>query len=120
MLNAIILTLAATSWIQVQGGAWTPSPKIMVNVRENIQSYVTGESVAKKRPLEKWSNYTFQYLGRRDKTGKYLFINATCGKPSHDLSKVIRLVEDGGTCHFTLKYNSKTRTFSDLYFNFDA
>ena len=120
MLNAITLALVATSWIQVQGGAWTPSPKVMVVVRENIQSFVVGESVTKKRLLEKWSSYTFQYLGKRDKNGKYLFINATCGKPSHDMSKIIRLVEDGGTCHFTLKYNPKTRTFSDLYFNYDA
>ena len=112
------LILATASWIALQDGEWTPSQKIVVHIQSDLESFVTQETAAQKKPLPtKFSEYTFQYQGREINGHKFVQINAFCQKPEADLTKALIIVADGGPCYFHVKYDPDTGKFYELSFN---
>jgi hypothetical protein len=112
---------AAERWIKVAGGKWDPSPRMLADLKAQIESYVKRHAEAQKRELKKWQDYTFQYQGQEEKGRKFIFINALC--PSTDqprLDKQIIVILDGGSCFFNLKYDPGQKVFFDLFINGEA
>jgi hypothetical protein len=55
---------AAERWIKVAGGEWDPTPKMLAELKAQIESYVKRKAQAQKLKLKRWQDYTFQYQGR--------------------------------------------------------
>jgi len=105
-------------WIKVAGGKWDPSPKMLVDLKAQIKSYVCKQAKAQGRELRKWQDYTFQLLASEENGRRYILINALCKKFDRQrLSKEIIYVMDGGSCYFNVKYDPLKKTFFDLYIN---
>jgi hypothetical protein len=67
--------------------------------------------------MRKWSDYAFQYQGRRSLIGKpFVFVNAFCETASVDLSSGVEVL-DGGTCYFSAKHDPKTNRVYDVQVN---
>lgn len=105
------------SWFPIAGGTWTPDQGAVAQLRAALQPYVVAQARDQRRKLQPWSSYTFQFQGRGNAGGKFIFINAFCSAPDAYAAKRFLQVLDGGTCYFELKYNPKTKTFYDLGFN---
>jgi hypothetical protein len=119
---AVITTAgAAERWIKVGGGKWDPSPKMLADLKAQIESYVKSQARAQGRELKKWQGYTFQYQGQEEKGRKYIFVNALCASTDRQtLDKQIIVILDGGSCFFNLKYDPGQKVFFDLFINGEA
>ena len=112
---------AADQWIKVAGGKWEPSPKMVADLKAQIESYVRSQAKAQSRELKRWEDYTFQYQGREEKGRKFIFINAVCGfNDQQTLHKQIIVILDGGSCFFNLKYDPSQKVLFDLFINGEA
>ncbi len=113
-------SVLANSWIEVKGGAWSPSPEILTDVQKNLERYVRENANYHNRgPLKRWDSYVFQFQGQRTLSKRnFIFINAMCDTdPGSDLSVRFIEVYDGGTCYFNLKYDPEKKEFYDLIIN---
>jgi len=112
---------AAECWIKVAGGKWDPSPKMLADLKAQIESYVRSQARAQGRELKNWQDYTFQYQGQEEKGRKFIFINALCDRSDRErLDKEIIVIFDGGSCFFNLKYDPLRKGFFDLFINGEA
>ena len=112
---------AGDRWIKVAGGKWDPSPKILADLKAQIESYVRSQAKAQGRELKNWQDYTFQYQGQEEKGGKFIFINDLCVQRDRQrLDKEIIVIFDGGTCYFNVKYDPGQKVFFDLFINGEA
>jgi hypothetical protein len=112
---------AADKWVKVNGGSWEPSPKMLVDLKAQIESYVKSQVKAQGRELKRWEDYTFQYQGREEKGRKFIFINALCiQSDSPRLDKEIIVILDGGSCFFNLKFDPDRNEFFELFINGEA
>jgi hypothetical protein len=58
---AVITTVNADErWIKVAGGNWDPSPKMLADLKAQIESYVKNQAKAQGRELKRWQDYIFQ------------------------------------------------------------
>ena len=105
------------SWFPIAGGTWTPDQGAVAQLRAALQPYVVAQARGQRRKLQPWSSYSFQFQGRGNAGGKFIFISAFCSTPDAYAAKRFLQVLDGGTCYFELKYNPKTKAFYDLGFN---
>ena len=105
------------SWFPISGGTWTPDQVVVAQLQIALQPYVVAQASDQHRKLQSWSSYWFQFQGRGNAGGKFIFINAFCSAPDAFAAKQFLQVLDGGTCYFELKYNPKTKTFYGLGFN---
>jgi hypothetical protein len=113
--------IAAEPWIKVAGGKWDPSPKMLVDLKAQIESYVRSQAKAQGRELKNWQDYTFQYQGQEEKGRKFIFINALCVQRDRQrLDKEIIVIFDGGTCFFNVKYDPSKKRFFNLFINGEA
>jgi hypothetical protein len=71
---------AADGWIKVAGGEWDPTPKMLNDLKAQIESYVSSRAKAQGQELKNWEDYTFQYQGQEEKGRKFIFINALCNQ----------------------------------------
>jgi len=112
---------AAEPWIKVAGGKWDPSPKMLANLKAQIESYVRSQAKAQSKELKRWKDYTFQYQGQEEKGRKFIFINALYRlNDRQTLDKQIIVILDGGSCFFNLKYDPNQKVFFDLSINGEA
>lgn len=108
-------------WVGVEGGSWVPPAETIARIKEKIESFVRAQAKRDGRELREWKSYTFQYQGQKEHTKKFVFINAFCVSDStHQLSKQLVLVLDGGTCFFNVKYDPKKKQFFELLINGEA
>ena len=108
-------------WIEVEGGSWSPQIEALKRIDKEIELYVGTKAKAEGRALKEWTAYTFQYQGQEEKGRRIIFINAFCiTNDRWKLSKEMVLVEDGGTCFFSLKYDQEKRLFFELSINGEA
>ena len=105
------------SWFPIAGGTWTPDQSAVAQLRATLQPYIVAQARDQRRKLQPWSSYSFQFQGRSNAGVNFIFVNAFCSAPDAYAAKRFLQVLDGGTCFFELKYNPKTKTFYDLWFN---
>ena len=105
------------SWFPISGGTWTADRVAVAHLQAALHPYVVAQASERRLKLQPWSSYSFQFQGRGNADGKFIFINAFCSAPDAYAAKRFLQVLDGGTCYFELKYNPKTKTFYDLGFN---
>jgi hypothetical protein len=121
LLTLLVSTFAhpisASQWVEVGGGAWHPDSATLPKLEAALMPAVT--VAAKGRgPMRKWSDYTFQYQGRKSSLGKaYVFVNAFCATAGVDVRSTWVEVFDGGTCYFSAKYDPKTNRVYDVQVN---
>ena len=97
------------------------SPKILVDLKAQIESYVRSQANAQGRELKNWQDYTFQYQGQEEKGRKFIFINALCVQRDRQrLDKEIIVIFDGGSCFFSVKYDPSRKIFFNLFINGEA
>jgi hypothetical protein len=112
---------AADGWIKVDGGEWDPTPKMLNDLKNQIESYVQSQAKAQGRELKNWQDYTFQYQGQEEKGRKYIFVNALCNQRDRQgLDKKIVIIFDGGSCYFNVKYDPSQKVFFALFINGEA
>lgn len=112
---------SANRWIEVDGGSWRPDSRTLSRLTRQIKSSVTAGAIAQGRKLPQWKTYTFQYQGRGEPGGKYVFVNAFCiDEPAWPLATRFMQVTDGGTCFFNVNYNPATNQFFSLLLHRDA
>jgi len=120
-LAVITSANADERWIKVAGGNWDPSPKMLADLKAQIESYVKTQAKAQGRQLKKWQDYIFQYQGQEEKGRKFIFINALCVQGDRQrLDKEIVIIFDGGSCYFNVKYDPLRNAFFDLFINGEA
>lgn len=125
-LLALVITLATSvnandRWIKVAGGKWNPTPKMLNDLKNEIESYVQSQAKAQRRELKNWNNYVLQYQGQKEKGQKFIFINALCAKKDRQgLDKEMFIIFDGGSCYFNVKYDPYKKVFYDLFINGEA
>ena len=120
-LAVITSANAAERWIKVAGGKWDPSPKILADLKSQIESYVRSQAKGQGRELKNWQGYTFQYQGQEEKGRRFIFINALCVQRDRQrLDKEIIIIFDGGSCYFNVKYDPSQKVFFDLFINGEA
>jgi hypothetical protein len=120
-LAVITSVNAADRWIKVAGGKWDPGPKMLADLKAQIEPYVRIQAKAQGRELKSWRDYTFQYQGQEEKGRRFIFINALCVQRDRQrLDKEIVIIFDGGTCYFNLKYDPSHKGFFDLFINGEA
>jgi hypothetical protein len=107
-------------WIKIEGGSWDPSAKIVIRLKERIESVVGAQAKAEGRKLQEWTSYAFQYQGQERRGRRFVFVNAFCSSGERQLSKQMVLVLDGGTCFFNLKYDAEENRFFELLINGEA
>jgi hypothetical protein len=123
---ALALTVATTvnaadGWIKVAGGEWDPTPKMLNDLKAQIESYVSSRAKAQGQELKNWEDYTFQYQGQEEKGRKFIFINAFCSQRDRQgLDKKMVVIFDGGSCYFNVKYDPSLKEFFDLFINGEA
>jgi len=54
---------AAEQWIEVAGGKWDPTSKMLSNLKTKTEAYIGSQAKADKRELQSWQTYIFQYQG---------------------------------------------------------
>jgi len=108
-------------WIKVAGGKWDPSPKVLADVKAQIEPYVRRQAKAQAIELRNWQDYTFQYQGQEEDGRKFIFINALCAQRDRQrLDKEIIIIFDGGSCYFGVKYDPLQKVFFGLFINGEA
>ena len=108
-------------WIEVKGGSWRPSISMLNELKTNIRPYVEKAAKAQARELKPWRDYTFQYQGIEEKRRRFIFVSAFCTNFGiSNLTEKLVLVEDGGSCFFTSKYDPERKEFSQLFINGEA
>jgi len=119
---AVIMSVNADErWIKVAGSNWDPNPKMLADLKGQIERYVKSQAKAQGRELKRWQEYIFQYQGQKEKGMKYIFINALCEQRDRQgLDKKIVIIFDGGTCYFNVKYDPGQKVFFDLFINGEA
>jgi hypothetical protein len=121
LLTLLVSTFAhaiiASQWVEVSGGAWRPDSVTLPKLEAALMPAVTAASKDRGQ-MRKWSDYTFQYQGRKSLLGKpYVFVNAFCGTASVDVRVAWVEVLDGGTCYFSAKYDPETNRVYDVQVN---
>ena len=117
MNSVILFAVAIGSWISISGGTWQPTTQEVSGARSGLQSYVAKTATKQHQDLPKWSHYTFQYQGRTIEKKRYIYVNAFCiTPPEYSATKLVQ-VFDGGSCFFSVLYDPKTKTYSNLVFN---
>ena len=111
---------AVGSWILVSGGAWTPTPEQLSEIRNSLEPFVKQQAVTLNKKLPTWSSYTFQYQGELDDGHKVVFIKASCSPLPDYAQQQFAIVLDGGTCIFEVKYDLNKKRFFQLMFNGEA
>lgn len=120
-LAVVTNLIAAEPWIKVAGGKWDPTPKMLADLKAQIESYVRSQARAQGRELKNWQDYTFQYQGQEEKGRKFIFINALCvQRDKQRLDKEIIVIFDGGNCFFNVRYDPSQKTFFNLFINGEA
>jgi hypothetical protein len=120
-LSVITSVDADNHWIKVDGGNWDPSPKILADLKAQIESYVKNQAKAQGRELKNWQDYIFQYQGQEQKGRRFIFINALCVHMDRQgLDKEMFIIFDGGSCYFNVKYDPSQKGFFDLFINGEA
>ena len=105
-------------WVEVENGAWTPSPNVIEQLRSGLKDYARKAAAEQRRKLKEWNDYTFQYQGQEQSGHKYIFVNAFCSKhASASPNREMVLVFDGGSCFFNVKYDSKKNQFFEFSIN---
>jgi len=104
-------------WVQTKGGIWKPNEQILSNLKPRIKVYVSNEAIKQNRELMKWEEYAFQYMGLEDKDGRYILVNALCGKKNRNELENFILTSDGGSCYFSLRYKPDKKQFYGLFIN---
>lgn len=119
---AVITSVNADErWIKVAGGNWDPSPKMLGDLKAQIESYVKNQAKAQGRELKKWQDYIFQYQSQEQKGRRFIFINALCiHRGRQRLDKEMVIIFDGGSCYFNVKYDPSQKGFFDLFINGEA
>jgi hypothetical protein len=119
---AIITSVnAGERWIKVGGGNWDPSPKMLADLKAQIESFVKTQAKAQGRELKKWQDYVFQYQGQEENGRRFIFINALCGQRDRSrLDKEMVIIFDGGSCYFNVKYDPTRKRFFHLFINGEA
>src|SRR5277367_5108247 len=109
--------ITASQWVEVGGGAWHPDSATLSKLKAALMPAVTVASKDRGQ-LRKWSDYAFQYQGRKLLLGEpYVFVNAFCETASVDVRSAWVEVLDGGTCYFSAKYDPKTNRVYDVQVN---
>ena len=122
LLSSLIVAaspvLASSNWFQVDGGSWVVDEATAAAIDKDIQSSVRDLAGKGFKLFAAWDRYTFQYQGRGDGSGRFVYVNAFCSTPS-DKNLTTRFVEvfDGGACFFQVKYDPTTHKFFDLSVN---
>ena len=117
MNNVILFAVAIGSWISISGGTWQPTTQDLNGARSGLQSYVAKTAKEEQVNLPKWSLYTFQYQGRTIEKKRFIYINAYCTTPPKYSANRFVQVFDGGSCFFSVLYDPKTKTYTNLTFN---
>jgi hypothetical protein len=119
-LISAALIIAVGSWIVIPGGAWSPAPEQLSEIRSSLEPFVKQQAFEQHRQLAKWPSYSFQYQGQLDAGQKVIFINAFCISPPEYAQQKFVLVFDGGPCFFQVKYDPNKKRFFQLMFNGEA
>lgn len=98
LLSPFEHAIIASQWVEVSGGARHPGSLMLPKLEAALVPAVTAASKDRGQ-MRKWSDYTFQYQGRKSLIGKpFVFVNAFWETASVDLRSAWVEVLDGGTC----------------------
>jgi len=119
---AIIFAMAAVAyadntWVKAKGGSWEPNVSVLTAMKAGIEGHVKDGAEKQKRQLFGWNEYMFQYLTVELNGKKYILVNAHCGKRDPRELEDFRLILDGGSCYFSLKYDPEKKRYYDLFIN---
>ena len=119
-LIGTVLVVVVGSWVAIPGGAWTPAPEQLTEIRSNLELFVKQQALKQNKKLPIWSSYTFQYQGQVVDKQEVVLINAFCIEPPEYSKHQFVLVFDGGPCFFQVKYDPNKKKFFQLMFNGEA
>ena len=119
-LISAALIVAVGSWVAVPGGAWSPAPEQLSEIRSSLEPFVKQQAVKQNKQLPIWSSYTFQYQGQVVNEQKVVLVNAFCIAPPEYSKLRFVTVSDGGPCFFQVKYDPNKKKFFQLSFNGEA
>jgi hypothetical protein len=117
IVGASASALDMERWVQVRGGSWDPTPSALTEIEAALKPAVALAARERGR-VPGWSEYTFQYQGRRTLLGRhFVYVNAFCRHENRDLAQDWVTVLDGGACYFSAKYDPTTKQIYDLEVN---
>ena len=119
-LIGTVLVVVVGSWVAIPGGAWSPAPKQLTEIRSNLEPFVKQQALKQNKKLPIWSSYTFQYQGQVVDKQEVVLINAFCIETPEYSKHQFVLVFDGGPCFFQVKYDPNKKKFFQLMFNGEA
>ncbi len=109
-----------TDWTVKFSEAWTPSQADVLALEKGIQAYL--RQAAPDRSERGWSNlaeYRRQYVGVVLEKRRVIWANFFCSFGGDWTTQRV-VVDDGGECFFTVRYDVDSATFSDLRINGEA
>lgn len=108
-------------WVKVRGGTWSPTAAQLLNVRNELQVYVTAQASKYSVSLPPWRSYTFQYQGQLAQGKPVLYVYAFCQMsadyPRRKLTETFYVVADGGACYFRTWWSPVSHAFVRVMFN---
>jgi hypothetical protein len=104
----------AETWVEVTGGAFTPSSDSLVQIRATLQHTVAAT-------VAPWSGYLIQYRGAIVNGQRAIEIHGSChfDTTNTDLHSQFydEAVSDGGKCYFLVYFVVATRRYSNVVFH---
>lgn len=102
---------------------WTPSEADVTAIEGGLDTFFAARPNPRERDLVfNWKSAFRQYGGVIVDKQRLVFVNFACERSGHggDLRKRWIVVDDGGSCYFNLRWDPKTKRFSDLAVNGEA
>lgn len=104
-------------WVKAKGGIWEPNETTLIAMKSGIEKYVKKEAKIRNQQLFSWGEYVFQYIGFKEKDKKYILVNGICDIKDRDRLEEFMLINDGGSCHLSFKFNPENKQYYDLFIN---
>jgi len=71
--SLVIAAFFVGSWFPISGGTWTPDQGSVAKLQAALPPYVVAQASGQHRKLQPWSSYSFQFQGRGNAGGKFIF-----------------------------------------------
>ena len=97
-------------------GYWTPPLKAVIALGHHLLANVGKHDGRIEKELHK---YRFQLVGIIEKGKKLIFANGFCDAPEYWKQDAV-IVDDGGFCYFTVKYDPQKSLIVDFSVNGDG
>jgi len=108
---------AENIWVKAKGGIWEPNDTTLIAMKSGIERYVKTEAKIRNRQLLRWDKYVFQYIAYKEKDKKYLLVNGICDIKDRERLENFMIIDDGGSCYFSFKFNPENKQYYDLSIN---